>query len=507
MKKKIIFLILFKLSLISLYAQLISNHNAIPQPALSKPAMGVPYIDPVFNSSIERITNASAGNIPGIFPDYSKHQAWNADESMIMLRNGDGEVLFYSGTNYQYIKTFPSFITGLQDIFWDPVNPTLVYYAFENTFNEINEQTEQVTVLHTFSNYSYISTRAEGNMSNDGRYIAMCGYDANWIPIDFFVYDALLDSLVSTINVSNLVTDFDWISVSPLGNFVVVDYADGTTGAYHGLEVYNRQLNLLWQKPLGSGHSDLGLDNSGKEVLVMDVYDPDSNMTYIRKFGLQDSSVTTLLGISAEFDMHESCRSMSRPGWVYVSTFDYIARLTDDSLSWLPFEDEVFALKMDGSGDVQRFVHHHSRRFSPTTPNPDSSVYFAEPHATVNNNGTRILFGSNWRQNVEADTSIDAYICNVNALITSNEDLIFKHQNEVSIFPNPFQTIASIKTNFDLKNAELKIYNMLGQEMKIINNISFRQIAINMENLAGGIYFYKLSENNILLATGKFIVE
>lgn len=507
MKKNFIFLVLFKLSLISVYAQLINNHNAIPQSYLPKPLIGVPYIDPAFNSSLQRISDAGAGSIPGIFPDYSKHQAWNSDESMIMLRNGNGEVLFYSGTNYQYIKTFPSFLTGLQDIFWDPVNPNLIYYAFENTFNEINEQTEQVTVLHTFPNYAYISTRAEGNMSNDGRYIAMCGYDPNWNPIDFFVYDALLDSLVSTRNVSNLVTSFDWISVSPLGNFVVVDYADGTIGAYHGLEVYDRQLNLLWQKPLGAGHSDLGLDFNGKEVLVMDVYDPDSNLTYIKKFGLQDSSVTTLLGISAEFDMHESCRSMSRPGWVYVSTFDYIARLTDDSLLWLPFEDEVFALKMDGSGDVQRFAHHHSRRFSPTTPNPDSSIYYAEPHATVNHNGTRILFGSNWKQNVEADTSIDAYICDVNALITSSENFARKHQKEVSVFPNPFRTTTSIKTNFDLNNAELKIYNLLGQEMKIINNISVRQIGINRENLTVGIYFYKLVQNNKILSTGKLIVE
>lgn len=493
--------------LLEVQAQVITHHNSVSQPNISQPSVGVSVIDPKFNSSVKRLTNSSASSFPGVFPDYSKHQAWNSDESLIMLRNGDGEILFYSGTNYQYLKTFPSSVTGVQDIFWHPTNPQMLYYAFDNTFNQIDEQTDQVTVLHTFPNYSYVTTRAEGNISNDGRYIAMCGYDPNYIPIDFFVYDILLDVITSTMNVSTNVTDFDWISISPLGNFVVVDYADETSARYHGVEVYDRNFNFIWQKPLGAGHSDIGIDNSGAETLVMDVYDADSNVTYIRKMGLADSSVTTLLGLSPEFDMHESCRNTARPGWVYVSTFDYVGRLTDDSLSWLPFEDEVFALKMDGSGDVQRLAHHHSRRFSPTTPNPDSSIYFAEPHATPNRSGTRILFGSNWKQNVELVNSIDVYMCDVSSLITSIENFNAKNQNSTSAFPNPFHTITTLATNTDLKNAHLNIYDASGRKVKTIENIIGRQINVNGDNLSKGIYFYKISQNDKLISSGKLIIE
>ncbi|MBI4931656.1 MAG: T9SS type A sorting domain-containing protein [Bacteroidetes bacterium] len=478
------------------FTQPITNHNAIPQTNLSQPQRYVPYNDPMFNSTVVRISNALADNIEGTFPDYSKRQAWNSNESLMMLRSGNGDVLIYNGTTYQYIKTLPSSLTGVQDIFWHPANPLLINFTMDNYFNVIDEQSLNVTTLHTFSNYAYISTRAEGNMSNNGRYIAMCGYDVNWNPIDFFVYDVMLDAVISTLNVSATVSSFDWISISPLGNFVVVDYADETVGPFHGVEVYDQQFNVIWQKPIGYGHSDLGLDSNGIEVLIMDKYDGDSNLTYINKYNLADTNQISLLSISPEFDLHESCRSMSRPGWVYVSTFDYVGRLTDDSASWLPFEDEVFALKMDGSGSVQRFAHHHSRRFSPTTPNSGNSVYFAEPHATANRTGTKILFGSNWRLNMQSDTSVDAYICDVSALITSSENFSVENNNEINIYPNP-----SSDGLFKFQSSSFKIKNVVITDItgRVIITLYNTQGILNLSDVKSGIYFLNSNDGKNVL--------
>ncbi len=60
---------------------------------------------------------------------------------------------------------------------------------------------------------------------------------------------------------------------------------------------------------------------------------------------------------------------------------------------------------------AERIAHHHSKRFSPLTPDPDNSVYWAEPHATVNRAGTKVLWGSNWRQDMNLVTSVDTYLC------------------------------------------------------------------------------------------------
>ncbi len=204
--------------------------------------------------------------------------------------------------------------------------------------------------------------------------------------------------------------DFDWVSVSPGGHYVVIDYADNQAERYHGLEVYDNTFHLLWQKGLGAGHSDLGLDNNGDEVLVMDYYDETLNTTTLKKFRLQDGATTNLLQISTDFDLHISCRNEANKDWCFISTFNYPGRSTDDPTIWLPFENEIFALKMDGSGQTTRLFHHRSRRYTPTTPDSDHSVYWAEPHATVSRKSNRILWGSNWKEDATKVQNVDAYI-------------------------------------------------------------------------------------------------
>jgi len=405
-----------------LYAQWITHHNAAPMPSIPKPNVGAKITDPVFGVSVLRISDAAGSGIRGIVPQYSKRQAWNADGSRLLLLNADdGDFSLYDGNTYQFLRSVAQ--VGGEDVFWHPTDPQKIIYWESNVLMSADIATDVRTALHTFSQYAWGDTRGEGNLSNDGRTYAFCGqlYNETTGVVtfkDIVVYGIVGDQILKTLPLPQPLTDFDWVSISPLGNYVVVDYANWNTGRYNGVEVYDRQLNFLWQKPLGFGHSDLGLDANNDEVLIMDVYDEDLNTTFINKYRLADGTKTTLVEVSPLFDMHESCRNMNRKGWCFVSTFDSPGRLTDSSADWLPFEDEIFALKMDGSGDVQRIAHHHSRRFSPTTPDPDTSVYWAEPHATADRTGTRVLWGSNWRMNLNQVSGVDAYVADFSARVT-----------------------------------------------------------------------------------------
>jgi len=397
----------------------ISNQDALLQVNVAKPAVGSTYTDSVFGAAITRLTDALSEGKPGIIPIYSKRQAWNCDDSLLMLQSGNGEPLLYNGTTGQFVKALDSSVVGGEDIFWHPTDPSLIYYILDNVLYSYDVNTLQRTTLHTFSGYTFVGTLGEGNLSRDGRYCAMVGRTYNTSTQvttvkDFLVYDIVGDQIIAKESFPAAPEPFDWISISPDGNYVILDYADETIGRYHGVEVYDRNLNFLWQKPLGSGHSDIGVDANGDQVLIMGVYDSATNTNYLKKYKLADGTETILLQFNVDFDFHISCRNVSRPGWCFISTFDYIGRLSDkadnSSLDWLPFEDEVFALKMDGSGAVERYAHHHSRRFSPSTPDSDHSNYWAEPHATVSRQANRILFGSNWRQNVAAESSVDTYL-------------------------------------------------------------------------------------------------
>ncbi len=397
-----------------LFAQTITGSQTIPQSTLQKPAVGTPVADPAFKTTLRRLTNARAVAMKGIFPEYSKRQAWNADESLLLLREGEGKALLYEGRTYQFKKILEE--VGGDDVFWHPKEPSLLIFLLDNQLYSLNVATGVKKNLFTFPGYSFVGTKGEGNLSGDGRWLALVGqtYQEATQQVhfkDLMVFDLMTNQIVAQIPLPPGLENFDWVSISPKGNYVVVDYADAVSKRFHGIEVYDRTLKFLWQKPLGSGHSDLAVDVNGDEVLIMDIYDPDLNQHLVKKFRLADGSQTRLMAMSPLFDQHISCQNTRKPGWCLISTFDYVQRLSDNPASgWLPFEDEIFFLKLDGSSAVERLAHHRSRRYSPATPDSDQSNYFAEPHATVSRSADRVLFGSNWRESLADLAGVDAYV-------------------------------------------------------------------------------------------------
>ena len=396
------------------------NYDILPPPAnIPKPAVSVPFIDPVFKTRITRITDAKASSKPGLFPIYSKFQAWNSDESLLLLRSDDGSVLLYDGASYKFIKALEP--VGGEDIFWHPVDPALILYNPGHELWVLNIKTDENYRVFDFAGFEFAHTRGEGNLSRDGAcYAVVCStYDASSgdvQPVKLILLSLtqaqgkITGKIEQSMNLPKSVQDMDWISVSPNGKYIVVDYADDITGRYHGVEVYDCTFKFLWQKPLGWGHSDLGIDGNGDDCLVMDVYNADTNKTVFMKCRLSDGLETRLIETNSFYYQHLSCRNTGQPGWCLISTFDNVGRLTDSPATWLPFEDEIFLLKMDGSGETRRIAHHHSRRYSPNTPDSDTSVYWAEPHASISRNGDRILYGSNWGLNVDKVESVDTYL-------------------------------------------------------------------------------------------------
>lgn len=79
------------------------------------------------------------------------------------------------------------------------------------------------------------------------------------------------------------------------------------------------------------------------------------------------------------------------------------------------------------------------------------------------------------------------------------------NNNTINIYPNPAKNILNIKLSFDLKNAEIKIYNQLGQIKKSVSNINNRNIRIETFDLSNGAYFMVLQNGNKQF-NGKFIM-
>ena len=87
---------------------------------------------------------------------------------------------------------------------------------------------------------------------------------------------------------------------------------------------------------------------------------------------------------------------------------------------------------------------------------------------------------------------------NENSKMTSNESFI--------IYPNPFSTQTIFQTNSLLTNATLSIYNCFGQMVKERTHISGQTIVISRDNLASGLYFVQLKQDNKEILTKKIII-
>jgi hypothetical protein len=79
----------------------------------------------------------------------------------------------------------------------------------------------------------------------------------------------------------------------------------------------------------------------------------------------------------------------------------------------------------------------------------------------------------------------------------------------ISIFPNPFssETTIKISSSEKIKNTELKIFDILGNEVMKISGINSDEITLERGNLKSGIYFYQLKNNSGNISSGKLMID
>jgi hypothetical protein len=103
-----------------------------------------------------------------------------------------------------------------------------------------------------------------------------------------------------------------------------------------------------------------------------------------------------------------------------------------------------------------------------------------------------------------------AYESTPNACILAGQTTVGIQGNSskdiFSIYPNPFIAWTTIQTTSNLNNASLTICNAYGQIVKQVNNISGQTISFSRDNLASGVYFIRLTEENKIIAVEKLII-
>ena len=78
---------------------------------------------------------------------------------------------------------------------------------------------------------------------------------------------------------------------------------------------------------------------------------------------------------------------------------------------------------------------------------------------------------------------------------------------QLNVFPNPFASTLEIRLEQSLQNGSATFYNAVGAQVKFIGNLQGRTLSLQHINLAAGVYFLELKDNNQIIATKKIVLS
>ena len=406
-------------------------------PSMPEPLYLVPMRDPVFGTWVLRIGGDSGASLAPVgdrWADvarhvYSKQQPWNANHTLLSLRNtgSTASPLLLNGTTYMPVRG-PCGNYDRWDYRW---HPSLFHSNEQINVNRAGTELMWYDVMNCNKTRSwnlpivadYGIGSGEGNVSADGRFVAIANQQ-QMVVVDmdprapgapawpFIRMGPVYTFPPCSLDVSRPeLGRIDNVSISPSGRYIDVKYAGlAAAGAaacdtlcdMHRIFEVDTSLTIRphlmsatalrcgsfatrtegWIFPLK--HADLASDpfDGNEDVIIGGRACPGSRLGHVVKVRLRDGQVTSLTDARNEAPYsHGSARNTRRPGWFYA-TFT-----RDPSYAGSRFWGETAALKIDGSGEVQRFAHYHSTQAN----------YEAEAQAVPSPDGRRVLFASDWR--------------------------------------------------------------------------------------------------------------
>jgi len=129
---------------------------------------------------------------------------------------------------------------------------------------------------------------------------------------------------------------------------------------------------------------------------------------------------------------------------------------------------------------------------------------------------TGVANGSNTRGSLISDGTFLYGMTNSGG--TNSVGTIFKHgsyvgiaennlETDFTIYPNPFSSMTNLQTDKYLINATLTVYNLFGQQVKQIKNISGQTVTLFRDNLSSGLYFIRLTQDNNTFTTKLIVTD
>ena len=371
-------------------------------------------IDPISSARVYRVTDyandALYASPTRVRHEYAKRQAHNITNTMYLEQASNAFWYVYDATTFTKIAQTGSSgsISGMAgdcEPYWHPTDANKLWYTATNgglIWYEYDFVSKTSSTLFTlsgklpggFSGATRSWTKGEGRPSADGRYWWLMIETDVFAHLGMVCYDRIADSVIGYFTSSQRP---DHCSMSPLGTYGYCGYVATPwatfyprdfTGTISGGTVLFNSVE----------HVDLAVGTDGtSEWIVYTDYSVSGYLVAKQMGGAATShQLVNLYPAAGEATaVHVSgLASIAQPGWVLISTYgsysDYGSTAPAPTCRWL--YESAFWVKIGASPTPRVIANMHSRRYGPD----DGITYFAEPQATPNADGTRILFASNW---------------------------------------------------------------------------------------------------------------
>lgn len=399
--------------------RLVSVADPLAENTTSFPLIRAPLPTPGGSVHDERFgtTQTRATSKPGLRHEYARHDPFNKDCSLILLTDiTAGAWSVFKTDTIPFDKDgSPIRQLDFEEPRWDTIDHRVIWGTRDFSILRMNVDSGTVSVMKDFTtdpvvgpilksepDLYRITMKDEGEASLDRRYWAFIlqGVQDDYRAQYILVWDRTEDKVIGLTKLAESQSRIDWVGMSPKGTWVIVgsDHDNGSPLA--GLVMMDRTLKRVHPLHYSTGHADVAIDATGREVVVMQNAQTDfidlipleettkpigpggsyagtNHVPLVRLFYASDSPAGFNSGV------HISC---NYPEWCVVST-----HIEPDvaEKNWL--DRSIVLIHLNPAQPRAYYV----AKVSGTC-----SAYWEETHAAISADGSRVVWATNWDQNV-----------------------------------------------------------------------------------------------------------
>lgn len=377
------------------------------------PECGKTFRDIHFNTRITRVTKQR-----GLRQEYARFDPFNADQSMILIHfieSGEFKIFRTDTMPYENEENLVRSL-NIEEARWDPENPDVIWGTEDFSLFRINCKSGERVEVKDFSKDTTIgpiikaepdlfriTMKDEGESSINKQFwaFALQGTEEEYRMRYILTWDKSEDRILGVRKLNRQEAEpIDWVGMSPKGNWVLIG-SDPGEGQISGLVMANKELTQFHKIALSTAHSDVGLDSEGNEVIVMQnsqtdqidmiPLDPETKPVPEDSGDYSGTNYVPLIRLYYSSDspdgfncgVHISCNC---PGYCVIST--YIEPGLPEQ-NWL--DRSIVLVKLDRS---------NPRVFYLAKVTNTTQEYWEETQATISNDGSKVIWASNWNRNV-----------------------------------------------------------------------------------------------------------